>query len=243
MNTKTTLDNQALLAFWNQTFLIPEEEKEAARREGIGGLEELAPSKKLFDAVCNLGSRKKVLDYGCGNGWAAVIAAKSGCPDVTAADLAPNAVDAAKFLSELLEVTDRVHTICINEQWLKNVPSDSYDGLFCSNVLDVVPPETAEEILREIARVATEDAEVVISLNEYLAPETAAEKGEELTADRALYIDGVLRLVSRSDEEWAAFFAPFFHVEGPEYFAWPGETEEKRRIFRLHKRQSVCTIK
>lgn len=238
MTDRTLQDNRALLRFWDQAFAIPEEEKEAARREGAGGWEELAPSEKLLRAVCALGGRKKALDYGCGNGWAAIAAAKSGCPDVTAADPAPNAVETVRFLAELLDAAERVRPVCGGVDWLRSLPAECFDGLICSNVLDIVPPETAGELLAELARVVTADAQVFVGLNYYLSPEAAAEKGLPLV-DGRLYLDGVLRLVSRTDEEWAALFAPFFTVESLAYFAWPGEPEEKRRLFRLRKRQTV----
>ena len=239
MNEQTMHDNLVLVSFWDSFFALPDEAKEGARQEGIGPWEGLAPSEKLLSAVCALGGRKKVLDYGCGNGWAAIAAAKSGCEDVTAADPAPNAVEMTRFIAELLDVSDRVHPVCIGEEFLRSVPSETYDGLILSNVLDTVPPETAEEILMEAARVATEDAEVLVGLNHWLSPETAAEKGEELTDGCKLYMDGVLRLVSRTDAEWEAIFAPYFTVESLTYFAWPGEEEEKRRLFRLKRRQGT----
>ena len=239
MSTRTIRDNQALLEFWDQAFFIPETEKEVARQEGAGSWEALAPSEKLLRAACMLGSRKKVLDYGCGNGWASIAAAKSGCPDVTAADPAPHASEAAGFLADLFGVTERVHSICSDSEWLKAVPAGTYDGLICSNVLDVIPPETAEEVLRGMVRVVTSNSEIVVGLNYYISPESAAEKGLLLTDDCLLYQDGVLRMVSRTDEEWAALFAPFFTVESLDHFAWPGENEEKRRLFRLRKGQTA----
>ena len=239
MHTQITRDNQALLKFWDQAFFISEEAKEAVRRVGVGTWEELASSEKLLRAACVLGSRKKVLDYGCGNGWASIAAAKSGCPYVTAADPAPHATEAADFFAGLFGVTEQVHPICGGSEWLKAVPAGTYDGLICSNVLDVIPPETAEELIREMARVVTVDAEIVMGLNYYLSPETAAEKGVALSDGCLLYQDDVLRLVSRTDEEWVALFAPFFTVESLDHFAWPGENEEKRRVFRLRKRQTA----
>ena len=50
-----------------------------------------------------------------------------------------------------------------------------------------------------------------------------------------LYVDGVLRLVSRTDEDWTARLAEHFTAEGPDHFAWPGEKAETRRLFILRK--------
>ena len=94
-------------------------------------------------------------------------------------------------------------------------------------------PESAEEILRESARIVRQDADVIIGLNFWMSPEKAAERGIQLTDGNRLYVDGVLRLVSRSDEEWEKIFAPWYTVERLEHFAWPGETAETRRLFYL----------
>ena len=104
-------------------------------------------------------------------------------------------------------------------------------------MLDVVPPKTAEAIVKEAARVVTKDAPVIVGLNYYMTPEHAAEKGVELVDGCRLYMDGVLRLVSRTDAEWEAIFAPYFSVERLAYYAWPGEEEETRRLFYLTKRR------
>ena len=225
MNKQTVNDDQALLEFWSKAFLMSEEEKEEAAQADPGSWKELAPSEKLLRAAASLGGCRKVLDYGCGNGWAAVAAAKSGCPDVTATDPA--------------EGEKQVNVIHVSPAWLKTVPAETYDGLICSNVLDVVPPETAEAILREAARVVTPDAAVVIGMNYWLSPEEAAGKGLTLTDGCRLYLDGVLRLVSRTDAEWTEIFSPYFRVESLEYFAWPGEKKERRRLFHLRRRETA----
>ena len=77
---------------------------------------------------------------------------------------------------------------------------------------------------------------MIIGLNYYLSPETAASKGLDLVAGNRLYVDGVLRLVSLSDEEWTARFSDLFDVERLEHFAWPGEKSETRRLFYLRKK-------
>ncbi len=231
--------NYALIDFWDKAFTLTEEQQAEARKQAAEDWQELAPSEKLFKAACSLGQKKKVLDYGCGDGWASVIAAKSGCTDVTAVDAAPGAVQAARFYTEVYGVKEHVHAVCGSADWLESIASDTFDGLICSNVLDVIPSETAETLLREFARITTRDADVIIGLNYYLSQEAAATRGMELTDGNRLYIDGVLRLVSRTDEEWSQLFSPWYTVERLEHFAWPGEPEETRRLFWLRKKAGV----
>ena len=229
-------DNKTLKAFWDKAFTLSEEDKAEEGKSGPEGWKEQAPSQKLFDAARSLGQKKKVLDYGCGSAWAGIIAAKSGCTDVTAVDVVPGAVTAAEFYASLYGAAENMQIACVAPDWLSSVPPETYDGLFCSNVLDVVPPETAEDIIRETARIATPDASVIIGLNYWLSPERAAERGIELIGGNRLYVDGVLRLVSRTDEEWERIFSPWYAVEKLEHFAWPGEAKETRRLFYLRKK-------
>ena len=237
MIEKTIQENQTLISFWDKAFALSEEDQKQMLADGGLDWKEIAPSEKLYQAACSLGKRNKVLDYGCGNVWAAVIAAKSGCADVTAADAAPGAVRAARLYAARYGVADRVHAVCSDSNWLQSVPDGTFDGLICSNVLDVVPPETAEEILRELARVLSRDGTVIVGLNYYLSPEGAAARNMVLEDGNRLYINGVLRLVSRTDEEWAQIFSRWFTFEKLEHFAWPGEAKETRRLFWLRKRE------
>ena len=237
MTEKTAQENQTLIAFWDNAFALSEADQKQMLEGDGSDWKEIAPSEKLYQAACSLGKRNKVLDYGCGNAWASIIAAKSGCADVTAADAAPSAVQAARFYAARYDVADRVHAVCSDSNWLQSVTDSTFDGLICSNVLDVIPPETAEEILRDLARVATRDGTVIVGLNYYLSPEAVAARNMALEDGSRLYIDGVLRLVSRTDEEWTHIFSPWFTVEKLEHFAWLGEAKEIRRLFWLRKRE------
>ena len=235
MEDRLSKVNRDLIEFWNSAYVISEEEMEECRKDP-DSWKELVPSEKLFRAAESLGNRKRVLDYGCGMGWAGIVAAKSGCPDVTAVDVSETAVRSAEEFAKLYGVQDQIHTSPVSPEWLSAVSDSTYDGFFCSNVLDVVPSVTAKEIIREVARVVTDDARVVIGLNYYMSPEKAAERGIELVDGNCVYMNGVLRLVSHSDEEWTEIFSPYFTVEKLDHFAWPGETEETRRLFFLMKK-------
>ena len=236
METMIEKDNRNLIKFWDKALTLSDEDRQAEMQNSPDSWKEMAPSEKLFRAAEALGKCSKVLDYGCGNAWAGIIAAKSGCPGVTAVDVAKGGVESARFYAELFDVSDKLHAQLIDPDWLSAVPDEIFDGLFCSNVLDVVPMQTAQDIIFQLARVAKKGAQVAIGLNFHMSEEKAKERGIELVDGRMLYVDGVLRLVSYSDEEWQEMFAPYFEIEGLEHFAWPGEKAETRRLFHLRKR-------
>lgn len=239
MNDNLRKDYEEAKQFWNTAFTLNEEEKKEvesqAEKENV--VEQLAPSGKLYHAVKSLGEKKTVLDYGCGKGWASLIAAKSGCTDVTAVDVAENAVETAKHYVQLYGVEDYVWIQHISEEWISNVPSESYDGIVCSNVLDVIPEEVAEHIIENFARIAKVDALVIIGMNYYMEPKDNPDKKMTVKNGNHVYVDGILRLVPRTDKAWIETFEKYFVLEKLEHFAWPGENEERRRLFYLRRKE------
>ena len=226
--------NSELVEFWNEAIKLPEDYKEEVKNSSDNSVMDLVPSQKLFDAVKELGSCKKVLDYGCGSGWGAFVAAHSGCKDVLAVDLGQDIIDSLRFYADVLKLD--VKSEVVDENWIKNAPSMTYDGLICSNVLDVVPLETAEIIIKEMARITTSNAKIVIGLNFYMSEEMASKRKIELVDGMYLFVNNVLRLSSLSDDEWKNIFAPYFDVVKLDYFAWEGEPKESRRLFILKKK-------
>lgn len=230
-------ENKTLVEFWSKVLTLTEEERQDDQVEE-DDWKHIAASTKLFDAAASLGSCRKVLDYGCGSAWASIIAAKSGCHDITAVDVAKGAAERAAFTIKAFGLEKDVAVSCVAPDYLQTVPDKTFDGVICSNVIDVVPPQTAEEILEGIARIATDDAGIIIGMNYYVTEEMQAKRGEQLVEGIFDYVDGVLRMVSRSDEEWTGIFSKYFTVEKLDHFAWEqyGETEERRRLFFLKKK-------
>ena len=228
MTNATRKDYETLLTHWNRVY---------GESDGDDGGEadwrDLAPSPKLFDAARSLRDCENALDYGCGSGWAGILMAKCGCRRVTCADPAPNAVETVKRGAARYRVEDRVRGVLASDAWLSGMPDGSYDGFFCSNVLDVVPLEMAEEILRHAARVVKPGGPVIISLNYCMLPERIGELGLDCRDGNRIYMGGVLRLVNRTDGEWIGLLERYLTVERLEHFAWPGEATEARRLFYL----------
>ena len=228
-----------VVKFWNQAFEISEEEKEQFLKEldPENGWKELAPSDKLRDVViAHLAGCRKVLDYGCGEGWAGIALSKAGCKDVTCVDVSENAARLAAFLGAACGAGSGFRAECVSTDWIANEKEASYDGIFCSNVIDVLPVEVAEDIIKNLARIAAKDAGIIISMNYYRKTVSDPDRNLEVKNGNEVYVNGVLRMVSRTDEEWSEILGKYFEIERIDYFAWPGEAEETRRIFILRKK-------
>ena len=227
------------LKFWNSAFDMDDKAKEeyAEKINPETDWRNLASSDKLADIIINnLSDKKRVLDYGCGEGWAGIILKKSGCEEVTCVDAAENAVKLASFFRDIFKISEGFTAQCVSTDWIEKSPEVVFDGLFCCNVIDVVPEEAAENIIKNIARITTDDAVILIGMNYYIEPVSCPEKNIEVRNKNELYVNGVLRMVSRTDDEWKKIFERYFNIDSVEYYAWPGEEEEKRRVFCLSRK-------
>lgn len=226
---------KTLVEFWNKGFELSEEDKKQIEvsKGTADDLKGFALSPKLFDIVCSFKDKNNVLDYGCGSGWASLIIAKFGANKVTSVDVAPNSIEMLNSYKKAFEVNNIIDTFAIDENWL-GTQEDKYDGFFCSNVIDVVPLNMAKEIVKNAAKAVKKGARVVFSLNYYIPVKMMEDKGHKVDGPH-VYIDGVLRLTSLTDEEWSSIFKKYFKLIKLDYFAWPGEAKETRRLFVLEK--------
>ena len=185
MNEKYT----KLRDFWDSAFLLSPEEKEKYRLElKSEDYIEFAPSEKLANACLTL--KGNVLDYGCGSGWASIIMAKHNI-SITSVDVSKNGIDALKFYSDVFEVNDKINAFTIDENWLSKEEDNKYDGIFSSNVLDVVPNDMAISMIKEFSRISKKGATIIIGMNFYIDKDMASSRGLELNSDNELFVDGV----------------------------------------------------
>jgi SAM-dependent methyltransferase len=227
------------LEFWNNAFEMDEDAKNEYKQEydPVDGWKELCSSAKLQNVIIDqLASRNRVLDYGCGEGWAGITLNKSGCKDVTCVDVGENAIELCKCFKNHFNIEKGLRAECVSTDWLKNEPAESYEGIFCSNVVDVLPADVALDIIKNFARITTKDAKIVIAMNFYAEPVSKPEKKIEFKNGNEMYVNGILRMTTRTDEDWSEIFSQFFNVEEVTYFAWDGEDEETRRIFVISKK-------
>lgn len=239
MNNETANNYAQALDFWNSAFTLSDEDRAKHQKEITPDSDPaaLAISMQLAQFVKeNLAGCKKVLDYGCGEGWAGMSLCKQSCKDVTCVDLAENAIETVKYLAKLHGINEGFAAMAVSQDWLGAQPPESYDGVVCTCVLDVVPSEICKGIIKNLAKVCKKGATAVIGLNYYAEPVDKPEKNIYIKNGNELYLDGILRMVTRTDSEWEQLFSPYFDVEKLEYYAWNSETEPKRRMFVLKKK-------
>ena len=114
MPYSVSADEQTLIEFWDQMFSSQFKDQSSIDPKAPDSDRNLAPSDQLFQAAASLGRKKKVLDYGCGRAWAALIAARNGCMDVTAVDPAGGAIDSARSVIALYGVEQQVNAFQIS---------------------------------------------------------------------------------------------------------------------------------
>ena len=225
-----------LVDFWNKSFKLDDDARQELKSSvNVDTVyKSLAPSIKQLEVLEGFKDCKHVLDYGCGSGWASIIMAKSGTKKIDAVDVASNSKDMVMLYSEVFNVSNNINPQTIDEEWLSREDNNKYDGFFCSNVIDVIPLDLAKDIIRESARITSVDAKVVYSLNYYIDSKMMEERGFVVEGS-LVYIDGILRLNSLTDEEWSNLFKHYFKDVKLIYYAWPNEEKEARRLFILSK--------
>lgn len=219
--------------FWNNSLVITEEEFAEVNQEtdwkeiGSEGLLKLCDSLKNFH---------NVLDYGCGMGSIDTYLVKTVSDRLTGVDLSENAIASAKLYAKAFHVEDQTEFFAVNEDWLSKQEKDIFDNAICVNVVDVVPDEISMSIIEHLSRVVKRGGRVVIAMNPYL-DEDYGKGSDRVSRDGSyIFVDGVLRMNSHTDEEWTNMLTKYLQIEKLEYFKWDEEPDGvKRRFFILKK--------
>lgn len=229
---KDTYNN--LLNFWNKSFVLNDEDKKELENINPDDYKSIAPNMKLVDALRLFTGCENVLDYGAGNGWASIIMAKCGAKHIKSVDVAPNFKNVVEVYSKSFNVYDKLDIECVDYNYLNNVNDDTFDGFFVSNVVDVIPYDMAVDIINNAARITKPGSTIIFSMNYYIDTKLLNVPGYVVEGSH-IYIDGILRLNSLSDDEWKNIFSKYFKCIKLSYFSWPGEDKEKRRLFIMKK--------
>ena len=200
-------ENKKLIAFWDQAF--SKLEPMTLKKEDFDESVDYHRLLKYMGDTCS-----DILDVGCGYGYG-IIAAKLLGNKMSygfGIDPSENAVNILKDSCELSGI-DCIDTKDDTHLLLSVFDDHSFDGVLCSNVLDVVPVETRDEIIKEINRLIKPGGKLLIKLNFFLTDELITKIGMKEIEENTYTINDVIRGVNQSNEDWIKLFKDYKLIE------------------------------
>lgn len=221
-------ENETLIAFWDDWFkkLTPEKiDKTQVKAENDLDLY----LKELGDVS------ERVLDLGTGAGYGLLTTKLLGQKVAYALGIDPSA-NAINYLKELCHQSeiDGIDLRQGDHQILKDFEDESFDGIVCSNTLDVVPLETSNAMIEEITRLLKPGGLFVMKLNFYLTEALIERIKMEEVAPNTYALNGVIRGLNFTTDEWIAKFEGFDLVKQSEFERV--KNGPKDRVLMLKKR-------
>jgi predicted TPR repeat methyltransferase len=122
----------------------------------IKSVEPVDPAKQVASFAKRLATGGKVLDLGCGGGWASVAFRDLG--------LAVTAMDASSAMISAVKVLGGIETVCAGFESIETV--DVYDGIWASFSLQHTARENLPAILSRLSRALRQNGWLYIGIHE-----------------------------------------------------------------------------
>jgi ubiquinone/menaquinone biosynthesis C-methylase UbiE len=209
MDIKKT--NQELMSFWDNFFNQYEPMTINAK--------DVKVENALDQYIKDVGDyANNILDFGSGIGQCIMMASLLG-NKMTKGLAVDSSSKAIELLDKTLENSNikGIETMVGTQKDLVSLPDHSFDGVLCSNVLDVVPFETSEEMIEEITRLLKPKGLLMLKLNFYLTEDIIKRTKAEEISKNSYTINGVLRSHNLTTEEWVERFKGFNLVKSDTY--------------------------
>jgi ubiquinone/menaquinone biosynthesis C-methylase UbiE len=214
--------------FWNQMF--NEAKPMEIRREDIKIENSLDRYLKLIGDSC-----RTVLDVGCGLGTCLMSTLCLGdkIEKGVGFDSSENAISFALETAKLSKF-DALTYVAQDESFMRTLDNESFDGLICSNFLDVFPEELSTTIIHEMDRVLKPNGLLLLKLNFYLDEELIKRLNMEKIEENTYAMKGVLRAHNLTTEQWIKRFTHFNLIQEDAFQRAPNLPKD--RILLLKKR-------
>lgn len=209
MNTESL--NRNLQKFWNDNFKNLKPEKLS--------VSDIKVNNELDKAIKFIGDNaNQVLDIGTGSGYALFYAKVLGkkINYGLGIDTSINAIEYSKETARLSQITGLEFKVA-DHLYLESLPDLSYDGIICSNVLDVIPKDTSKAIIKEIKRLLIPNGYLLLKFNFYLTKAIIEKIKMQEIAENTFTLDGILRGVNYTTEQWLDNFKDFKVIKIAEY--------------------------
>lgn len=158
-----------------------------------------------------------VLDIGCGIGTCLMGSLLLGhkMKEGVGFDTSVNAIHFARETVKQSKIKGLTYHVA-DETFLKQLDNHSFDGIICSNFLDVIPEDLSQFIVNHIKRILAPNGLFLLKLNFYLDEERLVKFNMEKIADNTYQMNGVIRSFNLTTETWLQKFSDFevVHIDG-----------------------------
>jgi SAM-dependent methyltransferase len=223
--------NENLKTFWDTQFQSLKEPMSIKQSDFV-------PSSPLDEALVFLGNRSTtILDLGAGSGYAILMAMMRGNKASKGIALEPSHA-ASTFLQASLAQSN-VKTVEVIEGDHTDILTDAYhhhfDGIICSNVLDVVPKQTSLNIIQTIDWCLKPGRLLLVKLNFFLTDALIKKLKMTTLGDNMYAINNVLRGLNYDTATWISMFKGYEVVQQTTYERL--KNGPKDRVILLRKPQ------
>lgn len=220
------LKNQSI-DFWNEQFSKLKAEKL--------NTEDFKVENSLDQALKEIGDEcERVLDIASGSGYALfkafILGSKMNYG--IGLDSSVNAINFCKDSAKFSNIKN-LHFIWGDESYLEQIESDSFDGIICSNFLDVVDESVSKKVISEIKRILKPQGKLLLKLNFHLTDEWIEKLKMTEVKEKTFEMNGVIRAYNLSSEEWIERLAPLSLIKTDEFLRH--ESLPMDRIFVFQK--------
>lgn len=189
-----------------------------------------------FDGVLREFGEKtsRVLDFGCGTGdiifqYMQDFPEKKG----VGIDEAEAGIAFAKETARLSRYRS-LHFFTGDSRMLEDFAEGEYDGIILSNVLDVMPEQVDETVLKRLDRVLAPGGYWFIKLNPYYTAKELRSLDYESIGEHLYQEDGILRLHQETTNHWKKILGAYGTIERYMEFMYPWQ-EGLNRLFLVRK--------
>ena len=198
---------------------------------------EILKVEPTFDACLELFAKHSpnILDFGCGTGDILFQCADFGYLSYgLGVDRSEVGITFAKQMANLNHYR-KLDFVLDDESYLSQLDDELFDGIILSNVLDVIPKETADQIMLQLKRILKNGGLLFIKINPYISNEELGFYEFTHLRDNLFVKDGFLRLRRMTTHKWQKEFERDFIIERYLEFPYPWQ-EGMNRLFLLQKK-------
>jgi len=189
--------------FWNDAYKTTKGFK--INKEEFTLLDEMKP---IFDEFCEK-CPSKIIDFGCGEG--SLLMLISNNYKIKELIGIEDGKEIVRVANEFINLNDfkNIKVLDNGIETLKLQPTNSFDGIIISNVLDVIPLTNSNSIMKEVSRVIKETGYFIFKTNPSMDHDSLITRGFTNFEENLYSLNGVLRFRLLTNEEWIKYIESY----------------------------------